>query len=115
MSRVMMGSKTCLGRWFWRRWVTGALEVRGVSKNKIKQRKICCAGEGRILKIPRTQRPSHAAFFEIVHQLDETGLGLLLQHRLPLDGLYFGDGLGALCLGWQASDVVEDVDRSVDS
>jgi hypothetical protein len=87
--------------------VTGALDLhqhlKPKSKVDVQEWKI-------ILKIPGTKRSSQIPDLEKIHELREARLGLLREHRLPLDGLDFADGVGAVAFRGEAADVVEDVD-----
>ena len=58
-----------------------------------------------LLKIPCTQRAPHPAPLEIIHQLDESRLRLLREHRLALDGPDLFHGGGLFLGGGQAADV----------
>lgn len=43
-----------------------------------------------VLKVAGTQSPPEILRMEVIHQLDETRLGLLFAHGFALDGLDFG-------------------------
>lgn len=70
---------------------------------------------GNSLEIPRTDPLPHPSAFEITHQLAESLLRLLFQHRGAFDGADGGHGGFLLGGGGEGIDVVEDVDAFGDA
>lgn len=71
--------------------------------------------ETNLLKVPGAKCSSHPTRLKVVHQAEQTGLRLLVNHGTPLNGLDFGNSSLAVFWRGQLANMMENVDRPVNS